>query len=194
MTASPSLFEVVVRRSLNEHSDGTSTLVATARGEGTQPAKPAARWALGIGPFAKSSSSQLLEETLKERRERLAFVGVQLVQKGLGSGVACGQDPACSLVATRGKGHCYGTSVASGAPFDEADLTEFVDQTDRARGGEADDLSELVDRRPAQELVQGHERCGSSGPVAGRRLLGAARPIADPERQNGEQVRLSGLG
>ena len=189
-----SLFGVVVRRSLNERSDRTGTLVPTAPGEVTQPAKPAARWALGTGPFAKSSSSQLSKQTLEERREHLAFGGVQLVQKGLGSGVAGGQDPACGLVATRGKGHCYGTSVASGAPLDEADHAEFVDQTDRAGGGEADDLSELVDRRPTQELVQGHQRCGGSGPVAGRRLLGAARPISDPERQNGEQVRLSGLG
>lgn len=184
----------MVRRSLNQHSDGTSTLVATTRGEVTQPAKPASRWASGTGPFAKSSSSQLSKQTIEEWRERLAFGGVQLGQKGLGSGVAGGQDPACGLVATPGKGHCYGTSVASGAPLDEAERAEFVDQTDRAGGGEADDLSELVDRRPTQELVQGHERCGSSGPVAGRRLLGAACPIADPERQNGEQVRLSGLG
>ncbi len=62
-----------------------------------------------------------------------------------------------AVAAAPGEGHGHRAAVASRTAPDETGFTELVDQAHGARGGEPDDLSELVDRRPVEELVQGHQ-------------------------------------
>jgi hypothetical protein len=89
----------------------------------------------------------------------------------------------------RGRRHRGGPRVVAGGPLHEAHALEAIDEPNRARGGQTENLCESVDPRIDEKVQEGRERGGVALGGAGRARDRTPDPVADGHAQRAEQVR-----